>query len=189
MPETRPRRAARRASRGGLRPQLPRGQAAHRRRAPARGPGRRHDRRRGERRARAAPRRHRRGDGPVRHRRRPRGRRRWCSPTTTSPPSSTAVEAGRRVYDNVRKFIVYIFAPRRARGRAVPGVRPGRRGRAAAADRHADPRHRPGHRHPARAGAQPRARRAGPDGPAAAAPERGRDHRRDARPRLGVPRA
>ena len=34
-----------------------------------------------------------------------------------------AVEAGRRVYDNIRKFILYIFAHAHARGRAVPDLR------------------------------------------------------------------
>ena len=53
----------------------------------------------------------------------PGRRRRWSSPTTTSPRSSTAVEAGRRVYDNVRKFIFYIFAHATPRGRAVPRLR------------------------------------------------------------------
>ncbi|WP_449345210.1 HAD-IC family P-type ATPase, partial [Streptomyces narbonensis] len=67
----------------------------------------------------------------------------------------TAVEAGRRVYDNVRKFIVYIFA--HATPEIVPflvfalsaGAVP------APPDRAADPRHRPRHRDPAR----PRSRR------------------------------
>ena len=71
-----------------------------------------------------------------------------------------AVEAGRRVYDNVRKFILYIFA------HATPEVVPFlvfalvRRRDPAAADRAADPRHRPRHRDPARARARPRAGRA-----------------------------
>ena len=34
-----------------------------------------------------------------------------------------AVEEGRRVYDNIRKFILYIFAHATARGRAVPRLR------------------------------------------------------------------
>ena len=62
--------------------------------------------------------------------------------------------------------------PRRPRGRAVPGLRPLRRRDPAAADRPADPRHRPGHRDPARAGPGPRTRRTGPDGPAAATTHR-----------------
>ena len=66
-----------------------------------------------------------------------------------------AVAAGRRVFDNVRKFILYIFAHADARGRAVPGLRPLRRRRAAAADRAADPRDRPRHRDPARPRARP----------------------------------
>ena len=73
MTETRARRPARRRPGDRLRAQLARGQAAHRRRAARAGPGRRDDRRRGQRRPRAAPRRHRRRDGPLRHRRRPRG--------------------------------------------------------------------------------------------------------------------
>src|SRR6266571_5131728 len=87
-----------------------------------------------------------------------------------------AVREGRGIYDNIRKFISYIFTRRRSRGLAVPGLRAGRRGNPAAADRHADPRHRPGHRHPARARAVPRASGAGADGPAATAPAAGRDH-------------
>jgi P-type E1-E2 ATPase len=66
---------------------------------------------------------------------------------------AAAVQAGRRVYDNVRKFICYIFT------HAVPEVLPFlvfARGGAAAADRDADPRHRSGHRHPAGPGAAPR---------------------------------
>ena len=83
---------------------------------------------------------------------------------------AAAVESGRRIYDNVRKFICYIFTHAVPEVRAVPCLRPRRRGNPAAADRHAAPRHRPWHRHPPRAGPQPRARRAGADGPAAAAP-------------------
>ena len=78
-----------------------------------------------------------------------------------------AVEAGRRVYDNVRKFILYIFA------HAVPEVVPflvfalSGGARPAAADRAADPRDRPRHRDAARPGAGPGTRRARADGPAA----------------------
>ena len=66
-----PGRAARLGRRGGLRAQLTGGQAAHRRRAAGDGPGRRDDRRRGQRRARAAPGGHRHRHGPLRHGRRP----------------------------------------------------------------------------------------------------------------------
>jgi Cation transporting ATPase, C-terminus len=59
-----PGRAARVGSRGGVRPQLAGGQAANRRRAARDGPGRGHDRRRRQRRARAAPGRHRAGWHP-----------------------------------------------------------------------------------------------------------------------------
>ena len=52
-------------------------------------------------------RRHRRRHGPGRHRRGARGRRAWCCWTTTSPPSSRAVREGRRIFDNIRKFIRY----------------------------------------------------------------------------------
>ena len=34
----------------------------------------------------------------------------WCSRTTTSRRSSRRSKAGRRVFDNVRKFVLYIFA-------------------------------------------------------------------------------
>ena len=80
-----------------------------------------------------------------------------------------AVEEGRRVYDNVRKFILYIFA------HATPEVVPfllfalsGGRD-PAAAHRAADPGHRPRHRDAAGARARPRAGRARAHGPAAAA--------------------
>ena len=80
-----------------------------------------------------------------------------------------AVEAGRRVYDNVRKFILYIFAHATPEVRALPRLRAVRRRGPAAADRAADPRHRPGHRDAAGAGPGPGTGRARPDGPAAAA--------------------
>ncbi|MBN6547915.1 cation-transporting P-type ATPase, partial [Streptomyces bryophytorum] len=59
----------------------------------------------------------------------------------------SAVEAGRRTYDNIRKFIVYIFTHAVPEVVPLPGVRPGRRSRSAAADGDADPRRRPRHRH------------------------------------------
>ncbi len=103
---------------------------------------------------------------------------------------AVAVEAGRRVYDNVRKFISYIFT------HAVPEVVPflvfaaGRRGGAAAADGDADPRHRPGHRHPARAGAVSREPgRAGPDRPAHPRPRKQGVISAGMWPGPGVPRA
>ena len=71
-----------------------------------------------------------------------------------------AVEEGRRVYANVRKFIFYIFAHADPGGRAVPRVRAFRRLDPAPAHRARDPRHRPGHRDAARARARPRTRRA-----------------------------
>ena len=178
------RRPARLRHGSGLRAKLPRSQAAHRRRAALRRPGRRHDRRRGQRRPRAAPRRHRRRDGSLRDRRRPRGRH--------DDPHRRQLRhhrRGRRIRpaDLRQRPQVHLLhlRPRRPRGRAVPRLRPGRRGDPAAADRHADPRHRPGHRHPPRAGAQPRARRAGPDGPPAAAPHPGRDQPRRCSPAPG----
>ncbi len=83
-----------------------------------------------------------------------------------------AVDAGRRVFDNIRKFIVYIFA--HLTPEVVPFLVFALSGGAdpAAAHRAPDPRDRPGNGDPARARARPRARRAGPDG-AAAAPARG----------------
>ena len=80
------------------------------------------------------------------------------------------VEEGRRVYDNVRKFVLYIFA------HAVPEVVPflvfALSGGAdpAAADRAVHPRDRPRHGDPSRAGAGSRTGRAGPDGPTRSAP-------------------
>jgi magnesium-transporting ATPase (P-type) len=82
----------------------------------------------------------------------------------------TAIDEGRRVFDNVRKFILYIFA------HAVPEVVPFLvfalvgRPRAAAPDRAADPGHRPGHRDASSPRPRPRAGGAWPDGPPAAAP-------------------
>ena len=35
-------------------------------------------------------------------------RRTWCCSTTTSPPSCTRCAQGRRIYDNIRKFIRYV---------------------------------------------------------------------------------
>ena len=84
-----------------------------------------------------------------------------------------AVEDGRRVYDNVRKFILYIFAHAHARGHPLPPLRAVGRRHPAAADRAPDPGHRPGHRDPAGARAGPRARRAGHHG--APAPRRVRE--------------
>ena len=65
----------------------------------------------------------------------------------------TAIGAGRRVYDNVRKFILYIFAHATPEVVPVPDLRALGGGGAAAADRDADPRHRPRHRDVAGAGA------------------------------------
>ena len=62
----------------GVRPQLARGEAAHRRRPAGRGPRRRDDRRRRQRRAGPAARRHRRRDGARREPTSPARRRRWC---------------------------------------------------------------------------------------------------------------
>ena len=69
----------------------------------------------------------------------------------------TAVEEGRRVYANIRKFILYIFAHAARRGRPVPGLRALGRRDPAAAHRHADPGDRSRHRDPARRGAGARA--------------------------------
>ena len=119
-----------------------------------------HDRRRRQRRARPAPGRHRRRDGPFRHRRRPgggrhgahrrqlrhhrqRGPRPGVRSTTTSASSSSTSSP----------------TPPPEVG-AVPRLRPVRWRGPAAAHRDADPRHRPRHRDPPRAGARPRAGRA-----------------------------
>ena len=99
-----------------------------------------------------------------------------------------AVEEGRVVYDNIRKFITYIFV------HAIPEVVPfvlfaalGRRD-PAAADRAPGSGDRPRHRHRARARARSRAGRTRDHGPLAP-PARGRDHQpRDAVARLAAPR-
>ena len=80
-----------------------------------------------------------------------------------------AVEEGRRVYDNVRKFIALHLRPRRRPRSCRSWSSPSPAGDPAAADRAADPGDRPRHRDPARAGAGPRAGRARPDGAAATA--------------------
>ena len=100
----------------------------------------------------------------------------------------TAVEAGRRVFDNVRKFILYIFA--HSTPEVVPFLVFALSGGAdtAAADSPADPCDRPrGPRscpHSRSAGAG----RARADGTAAAAALRGRHPPLTALPRVGVPR-
>ena len=75
------------------------------------------DRRRRERRPGAAARRHRRGHGPLRHRRRPGGRDDGAHRRRLRH-HRRRVEGGRQVFDNVRKFVLYIFA------HAVPEVVP-----------------------------------------------------------------
>ena len=69
-----------------------------------------------------------------------------------------AVAAGRRVYDNIRKFILYIFAHATPGGDAVPRLRAQRRRHPAAAHRDAAAGLRRRHRDPARARTGPRAR-------------------------------
>ena len=76
-----------------------------------------------------------------------------------------AGSAGLRQHPQIHPLHLH---PRRPRGRAVSGVRRLRRGDTTAADRIADPRDRPGHRHPARARAVAGTRRTGTDGPTAA---------------------
>ena len=86
-----------------------------------------------------------------------------------------AVEEGRGIYDNIRKFIHY---PALVQRRRDPGhVRLGahRLARAAAAD--PDPVGQPGHRRTARAGPRRRSRRSEHHGPAAAQARRARHHR------------
>ena len=131
------RRPARLRPGGGLRAKLPRSQAAHRRRPALGRPGRRHDRRRGQRRPRAAPRGHRRGHGAFGDRRRPRGRH--------DDPHRRQLRHHRRggrirpadLRQRPQVHLLHLH-PRRPRGGAIPGLRPGRRGHPAAADRHAD---------------------------------------------------
>ena len=78
-------------------------------------PRRGDDRRRRERRAGAQARRHRHRHGHHRHRRRQGRRPTWCSPTTTSPASSRAVEQGRIIYANIRKFVYFLLSLQRRR--------------------------------------------------------------------------
>ena len=99
-----------------------------------------------------------------------------------------AVEAGRRVYDNIRKFILYIFAHATPEVDPVPRLRARRRGDPAAADRPAAARLRRRHRDAARARARARAGRARAHA-AAAPPALARaSSAADAGPRLAVPR-
>ena len=115
------RRAGRAPARGrgaDLRAQLSRDQAEDRGVAARGRANRRDDRRRCQRRAGTAASRHRGGDGAIRHRCGQRGlddgpHRRQLRATIVA-----AIEGGRRVYDNVRKFIFYIFA------HATPEVTP-----------------------------------------------------------------
>ena len=147
--------------------------------------GRGDDRRRGQRRARAAPRRHRRRHGPHRHRRGPRGgdhgadrrqlrhhrrgrSRRAGGSTTTCASSSLYIFA--HAVPEVVPFLVFALS-----GGAIP----------LPLDRAADPRDRPRHRDPAGAGAGPRARRARPHGASAAPAEQNVIDRRDAAAGLG----
>jgi hypothetical protein len=98
-----------------------------------------------------------------------------------------AVEEGRVVYDNIRKFITYIFV--HAVPEIVPFVIYALAGGAIPLPLTAtDPRDRPRHRHCPCARARTRARRARNDGPCAP-PARGGDHQPcDARARLAAPR-
>ena len=164
-------------------------EAARRRRAARRGPHRGDDRRRRERRARAAARRHRRGDGRLAARTSRARRRRWCSRTTTSRRSSRRSRRGASVYDNIRKFVIYIFA--HATPEVVPFLIFALSGGAIplpltalqilAIDLGTETL--PGAR------ARPRAGRAGHHGPPAAPARRGILDRADAHPRLAVARA
>ncbi len=97
-----------------------------------------------------------------------------------------AIEEGRVVYENIRKFVTYIFAHATPGGRPLPDLRPLRRCRAAAADGPADPRHRSRHRDPAGAGARARAGRAGHPRPAAAPAQREHRQSLDADPGLAL---
>ena len=88
-----------------VRPGVARAQGPGRRGAQGQRPRRGHDRRRRERRRRRCA-------GPTSAwpwaspaPRSPRKPATWCSPTTTSPPSSSAVERGRTIYDNIVKFV------------------------------------------------------------------------------------
>ena len=99
-----------------------------------------------------------------------------------------AVEAGRQVYDNVRKFIQYIFAHATPEVIPVPAVRAQRRSDPAAADRDAAPRLRRRHRDAALARARSRPDRARQHGSPATPPLGGRDPGPDAGARMAVPR-
>ena len=83
-----------------------------------------------------------------------------------------AVEEGRVVYDNIRKFVTLHLRPRHARGRARSSSSRCRAARCRCRSPRADPRDRPRHGDAARARARPRAGRAGHHGAAAAAARR-----------------
>ena len=99
-----------------------------------------------------------------------------------------AVEEGRRVYDNVRKFILYIFTHAVPEIAPVPAVRAVRGRDPAAADGHATPGHRSAHRHTARPRAQPRTRRGRHHEPTAAPEVRGCHPAEPPPAGLGIPR-
>lgn len=113
--------------RSGLRSQHTGSQAPYRRRAARRGPGRRHDRGRCQRRPRTAPGRHRERHGPLRDRRRPGSlhggahRRRLHH--------RRLGHRGRPPFLRQRSQVHRLhLRPRRPRGRSLPGLRPLRRG-------------------------------------------------------------
>ena len=158
--------------RADLRPQLARGQAAHRRRATSGGSRGGDDGRRCQRCARPAPGGHRRGDGPLRdrcgtrglhdgaHRRQLRHDRR----------GGRGRPSGLRQHPEVHPLHL---RPHHAGGHSVRGVCPRRRSHTAAADGSPASRLRRRHRDPAGSGAGPRASRARDHGtpPRASAPK------------------
>ncbi len=83
---------------------------------------------------------------------------------------ATALEEGRAVFDNLRKFSTYIFASNVPQ--LIPFVLAAAVRFPAGADRGPNPGHRPGDRHPAGAGAGRRAARAERHAPAASQAER-----------------
>ncbi len=174
-------------TRADLRPHLARGQAADRRRPPSRGQCRRDDRRRGQRRARAAPRRHRRRHGPIGHRRRPRGFDDGVDGRQLRHHRRRRASGPSRLRQHPQVHPLHL-RPHHARGDAVPRLRARGRSHPAPAHRAAAPRVRRRHGDASRPGPGARAGRARAHAAPAAVSVGGRDPAADAAAGLALPR-